>query len=86
MLMNESIVVPVIIAIVELIKGLGMPKKFSALIAVIVGMVIGVFYLHPLDIKMAIFDGVIYGLTASGLYSGAKNTFQQIRENNNISK
>lgn len=78
---NESILVPIIMAIVELGKGLGVPRKFSALISLIIGIAIGVFYLHPMDIKSGIFEGVIYGLTASGLYSGAKNTFQQFRDN-----
>jgi L-cystine uptake protein TcyP (sodium:dicarboxylate symporter family) len=83
MQLNESIIIPIIIAIVELFKGLGVPVKFSALIAVVVGMVIGVIYLHPGDLKYGIFDGVIYGLTAAGLYSGAKNTVQQIRNGRN---
>ena len=78
---NESIIVPIIISIVELTKGLGIPRKFSALLAVITGIAIGIFYLHPLDIRLGIFEGVIYGLSASGLYSGAKNTIQQLRDN-----
>jgi L-cystine uptake protein TcyP (sodium:dicarboxylate symporter family) len=78
---NESIIVPIIMSIVELSKGLGIPRKFSALLSVIIGIVIGIFYLHPMDIKLGIFEGIIYGLTASGLYSGTKNTFQQFRYN-----
>jgi L-cystine uptake protein TcyP (sodium:dicarboxylate symporter family) len=78
---NESIIVPIIMSIVELSKGLGIPRKFSALLSVIIGIVIGIFYLHPMDIKLGIFEGIIYGLTASGLYSGTKNTFQQFRHN-----
>lgn len=81
MQLNESILVPMIMSIVELAKGLGIPKKFSALLSVIIGIAIGIFYLHPMDIKLGIFEGVVYGLTASGLYSGAKNTFQQLRNN-----
>jgi L-cystine uptake protein TcyP (sodium:dicarboxylate symporter family) len=78
---SESIIVPIIMSIVELAKGLGVPKKFSAILSVIIGAAIGIFYLHPMDIKLGLFDGVIYGLTASGLYSGAKNTYQQFRDN-----
>jgi L-cystine uptake protein TcyP (sodium:dicarboxylate symporter family) len=81
MQLNESILVPIIMAIVELAKGLGIPKKFSALLSVVIGIALGVFYLHPMDIKLGILEGVVYGLTASGLYSGAKNTFQQLRDN-----
>jgi L-cystine uptake protein TcyP (sodium:dicarboxylate symporter family) len=78
---SESIIVPIIMAIVELAKGLGIPKKFSALLSVVIGIALGLFYLHPMDLKLGILEGVVYGLTASGLYSGAKNTFQQIRDN-----
>jgi L-cystine uptake protein TcyP (sodium:dicarboxylate symporter family) len=83
MQLNESIIVPIIMSIVELTKSLGIPKKFSALLSVVVGIVIGIFYLHPLEIKLGIFEGIVYGLTASGLYSGAKNTFQQFRDHKN---
>lgn len=83
---NESIIIPIIIAIVELIKGIGLPQKFSALAAVVVGAVIGVIYLHPIDIKYGIFEGVVFGLTAAGLYSGTKNTFQQIKNGSNGNK
>jgi L-cystine uptake protein TcyP (sodium:dicarboxylate symporter family) len=78
---SESIIVPIIMAVVELAKGLGIPKKFSALLSVAIGIALGIFYLHPMDLKMGILEGVVYGLTASGLYSGAKNTFQQLRDN-----
>jgi L-cystine uptake protein TcyP (sodium:dicarboxylate symporter family) len=81
---NESIIIPIIISIVELIKGLGLPKKFSALFAVAIGVIIGIFYLHPLDIKLGIFEGTVYGLTAAGLYSGTKNVFQQFRNNKSV--
>ncbi|MDF2532831.1 MAG: hypothetical protein K0R80_432 [Clostridia bacterium] len=80
---NESIIVPIIMSIVELAKSVGVPKKFSALLSVIIGIVIGIFYLHPLDLKLGVFEGIVYGLTASGLYSGAKNTFQQFRDHKN---
>ncbi|MDF2521296.1 MAG: hypothetical protein K0R84_1924 [Clostridia bacterium] len=83
MQLNETIIVPVIIAIVELIKGLGLPRKFSAIAAVILGIGIGIFYLHPMDIKYGIFEGIVFGLTAAGLYSGTKNTIQQMRNGHN---
>lgn len=77
--LTETVVVPIIMSIVELAKGLGLPKKFSAIIAVIIGALIGVFFVEPQSIKIGIFKGIVYGLTASGLYSGTKNTFQQVK-------
>ena len=81
MQISESILIPIIMSVVELVKGLGFPRKFSALLSVIIGIAIGVFYLHPMNIKLGIFECAVYGLTASGLYSGTKNTFQQMRYN-----
>ena len=79
MRINETTVIPIIIAIVELIKGIGLPRKFSAVAAVIAGALIGIFFLEPQSFKFGIFKGIIYGLTASGLYSGTKNVFEQVR-------
>jgi Na+/H+ antiporter NhaC len=79
---NESVIVPIILSIVELAKGLGLPKKFSALVAIVVGVLIGIFYIEPQNIKYGLFKGVVYGLSASGLYSGTKNAVEQIRTRN----
>ena len=78
---NEAVIIPVIMSIVELVKGLGMPKKFSALIAVVVGALLGVFFIEPNSIRAGLLKGIVYGLTASGLYSGTKNTYEQVKNN-----
>lgn len=79
---NETLVVPIIISLTQLAKGLGLPKKLSALTAIIIGVFFGVFFLEPHCIKVGIFKGIVYGLSASGLYSGTKNTFEQINFRN----
>ncbi|MDD2480519.1 MAG: hypothetical protein WCY24_08640 [Lutispora sp.] len=76
---NEAIIIPVIMAVIEILKGLGLPKRFGALAALLLGMVIGVFYLDYPQMKIRIFRGVIYGLSAAGLYSGTKNTIEEVR-------
>ena len=81
--LNETVVIPIIMSIVEMVKGLGLPSKFSAVLAVIVGAIIGVFFVEPHNFKAGLFKGIVYGLTASGLYSGTKNTFQQVYHRNN---
>lgn len=78
---NETVIIPLIMSIVELVKGLGMPKKFSALVAVVVGTLLGVFVIEPNSIRTGLLKGIIYGLTASGLYSGTKNTYEQVKNN-----
>ncbi|HCJ57127.1 holin [Lutispora sp.] len=76
---NEAIIIPVIMAVIEILKGVGLPKRFGALAALILGIVIGIFFLDQPQIKLKIFQGIIYGLSASGLYSGAKNAIEEVR-------
>lgn len=76
---SEAVIIPVIIAVTEVLKGLGLPRKFAALASVILGIIAGVFYLDHPELKMRIFMGLVYGLSASGLYSGTKNTIQEMR-------
>ncbi len=78
MKLNETAVIPIIMAIVELIKGFGLPRKYAAVIAVIIGIIVGIYFIEPQNIKLGLFKGIIYGLTASGLYSGTKNVFEQV--------
>lgn len=81
--LNETVVIPIIMSIVEMAKGLGLPSKFSAVAAVAVGALIGVFFVEPGCLRAGLFKGIVYGLTASGLYSGTKNTMQQINTRKN---
>jgi L-cystine uptake protein TcyP (sodium:dicarboxylate symporter family) len=84
--MNETVVIPIIMSIVEMLKGIGLPSKFSAIAAVLVGTIIGIFFVEPGCLRDGIFKGIVYGLTASGLYSGTKNTFQQVNQRKNKKK
>lgn len=81
--LNETVVIPIIMSMVEMLKGIGLPSKFSAIAAVLVGAIIGVFFVEPHCLKAGLFKGIVYGLTASGLYSGTKNTFQQVNQRKN---
>ncbi|HZJ58190.1 MAG TPA: hypothetical protein VFD89_08140 [Clostridia bacterium] len=73
-------IIPLIIGVVELFKSLGLPNKFSALTASLLGILIGVFYVYPRDVPRGIIVGLSFGLAASGLYSGTKNTVQGVKE------
>lgn len=88
MKINETVVIPIIMSIVEMLKGIGLPSKLSAIAAVLIGAAIGVFFVEPGSLRVGLFKGIVYGLTASGLYSGTKNTFQQMnnRERKNKNK
>lgn len=72
-------IIPLIVGITELLKMLGLPAKFAAVAAVVLGVVIGIIYVAPGDIAKGVLVGLSLGLAASGLYSGVKNTNEGIR-------
>jgi hypothetical protein len=66
----ELLSVPAIIALVEAFKAAGLPKRFAPVVAVALGAAFGLMFV---DVSLTGFGmGVILGLTASGLYSGAR--------------
>lgn len=70
-------IVPIIIAICQAIK-IGMPERFHKWMPFIsIGLGIGIGFLadhDSADLSNTILSGVMYGLSASGLYSGVKAT------------
>jgi F0F1-type ATP synthase assembly protein I len=79
---NAIVVVPIIIAIVQAIKMMPWVRDhYSPLISIVVGMLIGFLTDHGNDdLSSTVLSGVVYGLIASGLYSGVKTTmFAHIR-------
>lgn len=73
--------IPLIIGLVELFKWFGLPKKLLPLFSLALGITAGIIYVNPGDIKGGILVGLMMGLSASGLYSGTKNTFEKNRLN-----
>lgn len=65
-------IIPVIMALVAFAKMLGLPTKYTPLLSLILGIVAAMVYVAPGDWRKATFDGILIGLSASGLYSGAK--------------
>ena len=63
-------VVPLILGVVEAIKRLGVPSQFAPLISVVVGVAITLFTTGT-GVESVI-NGVLLGLSASGLWSGGK--------------
>ncbi len=68
----DVVLIPLIIGMVELLKMYGMKKRLLPPFALVFGIVGGIFYVYPEDIKAGILVGVMMGLSASGLYSGGK--------------
>lgn len=68
-------VVPIILAIVQALKMVGLPNKYSPIASIALGVVVGFIFRHEAaDLSQTILAGVTYGLSASGLYSGVKTT------------
>lgn len=65
-------IIPLILAVVEFFKRCGVPMKYSPIIAVVFGMLVGIFYIDA-EFKERIIVGLMLGLSATGLYSGTKN-------------
>ena len=63
----------IIVGVIEVFKKLGLPHRWCPLIALILGILVGVFYVGE-DVKEGILIGISIGLSSCGLYSGVKNT------------
>ena len=72
-------IIPLIIGVTELVKRLGLPDKFAAVLSAFLGVVIGLVYVAPENPSEGILVGLAIGLAASGLYSGVKNTAEGIK-------
>lgn len=66
------VLVPVVVGVVQAFKKIGMPSKWAAIAAIVFG-VAGVSLLDTLSGANAL-QGIVVGLAAAGLYSGAKST------------
>lgn len=69
--LQELAPVPVIIAVVELIKQYGLPSKYAPLLALLLGLAVSFFSAQTVSIEAGL-EGLVLGLSASGLYSGGK--------------
>ncbi|PFY38492.1 holin, partial [Bacillus toyonensis] len=58
-------------------KTIGLQTKYVPLLNVTLGILLGVLFL-PFDIKMNVFQGIIIGLSASGLYDHSKITKKDV--------
>lgn len=75
----DIVVLPIIVGVVELLKKAGFPDKLLPLSAVLLGILVGVVYIAPTDVKQGILVGIVLGLSASGLYSGGKTLVEKER-------
>ena len=72
-------IIPLLIGILEVIKKLGINKKYIPIISLLLGIGTGILLFADGDLKVGIIKGIYIGLSAVGLYSGAKNTVEVIK-------
>lgn len=82
-LLTPAAQVALIIALAELIKRLGLDKRYIPLVdlglGILSGVVIYTIYMamHPIE---GVVLGIALGLSACGLFSGVKNVTEKIKE------
>lgn len=76
-------IIPIITGLIELFKKTGLPKKYSPLVALALGVVAGVVYIEPQDIAGGIIIGIAMGLSASGLYEYSRDTIEGAKNKRN---
>ena len=72
---NAIVAVPIVIAIVEAIKLTGWVRDYYVpFLSIAVGMIISFLSNNSPDWSANLLSGVVFGLMASGLFSGIKTT------------
>ena len=74
-----ALVVGVIVAMVEVVKMMGLPDRWAPAPALLMGVLAGMLYLQPDDWKRGAFVGLVATLSAVGAFSGTKNVIQAAR-------
>ena len=68
------VLVPVVLGVVQVFKIAGMTSRWAPLVSLVLGVAGAVFLIGGLD-KVSALQGIIAGLSASGLWSGVKASF-----------
>ena len=80
MTIGAAAVVPIIVAICQVFK-FWVPEKYNPFLSLVVGIFITFLLAHDrtTDIGGLILTGILFGLAASGLYSGVKASATALR-------
>jgi len=66
---------PVVTGLVSIAKKVGLPKQFSPLVAIGLGIALNVVLMGMTDENFI--QGIVIGLASSGLYSGGKSVLKK---------
>ena len=74
-MLSTAILIALIIGVTEIVKRIGLEPKWCPLVAIVLG--VGLNFIGKVvgaEAGELVIGGLVAGLTAVGLYSGAKNT------------
>lgn len=70
-MLEISVMIAVVVGLSQISKTIGLQTKYIPLLNLTLGIVLGVLFLSQ-DIKTSVFQGIIIGLSASGLFDHTK--------------
>ncbi|QWS00223.1 holin [Bacillus cereus] len=70
-MLEISVIIAVVVGLSQIGKTIGLQTKYVPLLNLTLGIVLGVLFLGG-DIKTNVFQGIIIGISASGLFDHTK--------------
>ncbi|HDR7258754.1 holin [Bacillus cereus group sp. MYBK71-2] len=70
-MVSLAVMIGIIVGLSQIVKTIGLQTKYVPLLNLTLGIVLGVLFLDG-DIKTNVFQGIIIGLSASGLFDHTK--------------
>ena len=68
----ENVIIPIVIGLVQIGKGAGISSRLAPILSLASGIILALVA----GIDAPVISGLIFGLSASGLYAGTKATFK----------
>ncbi|HDR4707603.1 TPA: holin [Bacillus paranthracis] len=70
-MVSLAVMIGIVVGLSQIVKTIGLQTKYVPLLNLTLGIVLGVLFLDG-DIKTKVFQGIIIGLSASGLFDHTK--------------
>ncbi|EJS68513.1 hypothetical protein ICW_03070 [Bacillus wiedmannii] len=70
-MVSLAVMIGIVVGLSQIVKTIGLQSKYVPLLNLTLGIVLGVLFLDG-DIKTNVFQGIIIGLSASGLFDHTK--------------
>ncbi len=81
--MEAPILVPIIVALLEGLKGFKINRAYFPFISVVVGLSVSFLFIDCREARECIFEGITMGLAAMGLYNLALKPIKRVIEKKN---